>query len=320
MSARTCGPMVLLSFAVLVTAACGPDEPTTDPQGRRILASAAEVAEEARGTVRCPADLDTPAAAPGQPVSDILEVRPGLTWDEAANVILCAEPLFVVAEETGRGFNLETFGVTLRHGFTAQAAEAKVEMTGADYVDQMQAEQMARMGNSVIDDLKPGEANWYVTTMGMPHEERVVAAARRERYPEDSFPLVTSVEAALVAKYGPPSWRLAIDGEHVELAWEFGIDGHQLDEETSRASLCQPLAHPNQGVSLSPYCGRAIGAWIGLARDNPALASELSVGVTDHAAGYALLKATERALAQHDSQRRQAERQAAREKSAAPRL
>ena len=52
-----------------------------------------------------------------------LGVRPGMTYDEAANVILCTNDLMVVQADS-RGFQIKTFGQTLRQGFNARFAEA----------------------------------------------------------------------------------------------------------------------------------------------------------------------------------------------------
>ena len=63
-------------------------------------ATAEEVAEEARHDVDCPADINTPAPPTGAPVDDVVGVRPGLTWEEAANVVMCTNDLMVVQADT----------------------------------------------------------------------------------------------------------------------------------------------------------------------------------------------------------------------------
>src|SRR5690606_37298471 len=64
-------------------------------------ASAAEVADEARGKVRCPAKPRTAARPAGAPVDDVIGVRPGLAYDEAVNLVLCTHDLLVV-QDAGR--------------------------------------------------------------------------------------------------------------------------------------------------------------------------------------------------------------------------
>ncbi len=68
----------------------------------------------------CPADIETPARAADAPVDDVVGVRPGMTYEEAANVVLCTDDLMVVTGPITTGFNIQTYGQTLRQGFTAR--------------------------------------------------------------------------------------------------------------------------------------------------------------------------------------------------------
>src|SRR5690242_20309812 len=63
-------------------------------------ATAEEVAEEQRGDVRCPAKVKSKERAAQAPVDDIVGVRPGLTYEEAANLVLCTNDLMIVQTET----------------------------------------------------------------------------------------------------------------------------------------------------------------------------------------------------------------------------
>ena len=118
-------------------------------------ASAEEVAEEQRGKVRCPAKIKSAARAAQAPVDDIVGVRPGLTYEEAANLVLCTNDLMVVQNETSRGFNINTYGATLRQGFAARFAEPRVQKTSQQYMKEMQDDWMARSGNAVRDTTRP---------------------------------------------------------------------------------------------------------------------------------------------------------------------
>src|ERR1700754_2411887 len=66
-------------------------------------ASAEEVAEEMRGSVHCPAKVKSAARDAKAPVDDVLGVRPGMTYEEAANVVLCAHDLMVVQPDSQIG-------------------------------------------------------------------------------------------------------------------------------------------------------------------------------------------------------------------------
>jgi hypothetical protein len=115
-----------ITFVVLVAvmlAACGSKKPEATAVGSADQppkaapsgnASAEDVAEEVRGDVDCPADIKTPARAAGAPVDDVVGVRPGMTYEEAANIVLCTNDLMVVQPENSRGFQVQTYGQTIR--------------------------------------------------------------------------------------------------------------------------------------------------------------------------------------------------------------
>ncbi|TAL84716.1 MAG: hypothetical protein EPN69_07870 [Rhodanobacter sp.] len=104
-------------------------------------ASAAQIAAQARGDVDCPAAVKT-SNPPGTPVDDVVGVRPGMTYQEAANVVMCSNPLLVVTPETGRGFQIQTYGQTIRQGFSARFAEPRVHKTGRQIVQEMERDAM----------------------------------------------------------------------------------------------------------------------------------------------------------------------------------
>ena len=156
-------------------------------------ATAEQVAREARGKVKCPAKLTLAARAAGAPVDDVLGVRPGMAYEEAANIVLCSDDLMVVAE-SGRGFDIKTYGQKIRQGFSARFAEPRVAKSSREIMKEMQDDMMMRSGNAVRpDDMKPGQSKWYVTTMGLPGRERVIAAAREEWFAAGKNPTVESV-------------------------------------------------------------------------------------------------------------------------------
>ena len=85
-----------------------------------------------------------------QPVDDVLGVRPGLTYEEAMNAVLCSHDLLVAQPATGRGFRLQAAeGRNVRQGFGATFAEARVVKTGKQIVQERQIEDMVRGGNGV---------------------------------------------------------------------------------------------------------------------------------------------------------------------------
>lgn len=280
-------------------------------------ASAEQVATEARGDVDCPAKL--PAQPAGTPVDDIVGVRPGLTWEQASNAVMCSNPLLVVTVETGRGFDINTYGQTIRQGFSARFAEPRVTLTRQQYMQQAEREAMDRGMNAVRHDVKPGQAKWFVATMGMPGQEKVLSAARDEWFDEGRNPTIDSVEQALIAKYGTPTWRTDADTDH-RLSWAHDPRGRPITETSPMYNRCSASADPDNGTNLSADCGIAVAATIVPLRSNPALAQNLQVGVVDQAGGYQALTDTQQGLQAMDAARRAKQVQEAAKNSQAPQL
>lgn len=264
-------------------------------------ASAEEVAEAARGDIDCPAEIKTAVPA-GAPVADVVGVRPGMTYEEAANVVMCTNDLMVVTDGGAGGFNIQTYGQNLRQGFTARMAEPRVEKTGKQIMEEMQDDMMARSGNAVRYDLKPGQSKWTVTTMGMPGAERVIGAGREEWFAEGKNPTMAGVADALLKKYGPTAFDQDNPGQRW-MRWIYDPLGRPVTETSPLFTSCAGTG-ASGGVNLSPDCGIVVEAHLIPMPDNPALARSMDVGVVDQANGYQLVTSTEQALEQAEQQKR----------------
>lgn len=292
-----------LAIAALcaVLAACGqggPSAPGASAKPRPApsgAATAEQVAEEARGDLDCPADIDTAARADNAPVDDVVGVRPGLTFEEASSVVLCSNELLVASPPSTRGFNIKTYDATIRQGFSARFAEPRVVKTSKQYMQEMQDDMIARSGNAVRPDMLPGQSRWYVSTMGLPGQERVIAAAREEWFAEGRNPTTQSVADALIKKYGQPT-RQQVAPHVTNLVWTRDPQGRFVPETSPLANRCTAMSSPNGGSNFSPDCGLVIAAMVWPLRDNPALAEHFEVGVADQANGYQLIVDTEQAL------------------------
>jgi hypothetical protein len=262
-------------------------------------ASAEQVASHMRGNVHCPADA--PAAPAGTPVDDIVGVRPGLTYEQAANAVMCSSPLLVVTPVTNRGYDIQTYGQTIRQGFNALLAEPRVEKTAQQTMHEMQQEFMDRENNATRH-LQPGQSRWFVSTMGPPGKERVVSAAREEWFAKGKNPTMASVIQALTKKYGTPSANQDMGSGDRALSWAYDPQGRPVV-----GSSCSGIWSPDQGANLSPDCGVTIVAQVVSMRDNPALGRFVDIGVVDGAAGYKLLTDTENGLKAMDAARRAAQ-------------
>lgn len=322
----------LLALTVLSLSACSSKEASApaaapaaaSPAARATTPAASgnktaeQVARESRGQVKCPAKT-SPDRATGAPVDDVLGVRPGMPYEQAANVVLCSDDLMVVTE-SNRGFNIQTYGQKIRQGFSARFAEPHVQKSSREIMQEMQEDMMARSGNAVRpDDMKPGQSKWYVTTMGVPGQEKVIAVAREEWFAAGKNPTVSSVEQALVAKYGPPTAR-STSGNQVFVTWAYDPLGRPITETSPLRYTCQGVSDPDGGTNFSPDCGLVVAGHVRGLPDNPSLAQFFQVGVIDQAMGYEAITGTERALQNVDSQRQAREVQDAAKNADAPRL
>jgi len=321
-----------LLATTLLVAACGsrdsaggagpggsrPGAPASRPAAAE-GATAEQVAREARGKVNCPAKVTLAGRAEGTPVDDVLGVRPGMLYDEAVNIVLCSDDLMVVTE-SGRGFDIKTYGQKLRQGFGARFAEPRVVKSSREIMKEMQNDMMMRSGNAVRpDDMKPGQSKWYVTTMGLPGRERVIAVAREEWFAAGKNPPMESVVQALVGKYGQPTATTG-NNDVVILTWAHDPLGRPVTEASPLRSRCNASADPDGGTNFSPDCGLVLAAQVHSLRENPALAQFFQVGAIDQAHGYEMITATEQALQGMDSRRQAQEVRDAAKNADAPRL
>ena len=304
-------------LAALSLAACGSKTPTKvvgaqpDKAAPTGAASAEQVAKEMRGNVSCPAKASTPRPA-NAPVDDVTGVRPGMPLDEAANFVMCDNPLMVVTENTSRGYNVNTYGQHIRQGFDGQFAQPRVVKTSQQILDDMQKEAMQRGANTYVAPLQPGQSRYYVSTMGLPGQEQVLSVAREEYYATSKLPTVDSVKQALVAKYGEPS-----QANDNYLWWEYDPSGAKLAQGSGN---CQINVSPDAGASLSTACGVTVGALIQPSSDNPGLAHSLAVNAQNGAMGMAVLKNTEDALQKVDDARKAKQLNDATQNSDKPKL
>lgn len=301
---------------------------SSNSNASKVLATAEEVAKEARGKVRCPAKVTTPARPKDAPVIDVMGVRPGLTYEEATNLVMCTHDLLVVTADTSRRFNIETYGHTIRQGFSASFAEERIQKDARDYMRELNAASIARGTNAKTNRDKPGQSAWYVSTMGMPGEERVISLAREEWFEEGRYPTRESVEQALIKKYGKPTlvWRTEqrADGKLTRpgdtFRWIYDTFGRQVTETSPLYRQCDGISTTRGGGIYSPDCGVVVEAVAVPLLDNVALARSMVVGVIDQAGGYEALMSTEQALQQRDAERRAREVEEASRNAVAPSL
>ena len=323
---RVSGVMVLLAAALVACEKPNEAKPASTaaaaakskPAGQG-AASAEQVAKEARADLSCPAKIKSAPRASGAPIDDVLGVRPGLSYDEALNAVLCTHDLLVAQVDITRGFNINTQGQKLRQGFGARSAEPRVGWSAKRAKIESMDDIVARSGNAARQDMKPGQAKWYVGTMGLPGQERVINLARDEWFEAGANPTIASVEQALATKYGKPTKRQNSNGQRY-FTWSYDPANRQITETSPLFNRCSGSASPGAGVNLSPDCGTVVSALILPLRENPDLAASMQVGVVNQAGGHELLTATEQGLQQAEQQRRAQETAKAAKNAAAPKL
>jgi hypothetical protein len=309
-------PLLVLLAAAL--AGCGGDSPGGPAAGPKAAApapakatpakaaasgdlSAEEVARAARGAVRCPPPAPAPRPA-GAPVDDIVGVRPGMAWEEAALIVMCTHPLLVVGPDTANRWQIQTYGQTIRQGLSAGFAQPRVQKTGQQVMRELQADAIARGGNHARAGIAPGTSRWYAGTMGLPGEERVLYVQREERFADDALPPLQTVEEALLAKYGTPTRRSPLP-QGLEMVWSHDAAGRPRPA-TAGHDHCGMNSAFGGSVGLREGCGVVVSVLVRSAPANAALAQSLTVGVVDQARGLALLRQTEQRLQRADAERR----------------
>jgi hypothetical protein len=165
---RSCGFVVQVCIPLTLMAALTPSVALAQQS------TAAQLAARLRGDIRCPPEKCAQLKG-GGPVDDTLGMRHGMAYDKAAQVILCTDPMLVKKDVNARGVHVSTCGQKVRLAFEVRYAER--EKTSREIMAEMQDAAMARTSNRLTADLEPGQANWFVSTFGLPGQERVLQLA-----------------------------------------------------------------------------------------------------------------------------------------------
>ncbi len=295
---------IIITACAAVLAACGSGSdssagsspnPSAIAKARAAVANdaatAAQVALAKRGKVHCPATVNTPPRATGMPVDDVQGVRPGLTYEEAANLIACTNALLII-DPQGGGFQFQQYGYKVRQGFATRFAHEIVLKSHRQIVHDL-------MHGDPNDKLHAGEVKWNVSTMGLPGKERVISLWRDEWFAAGKNPTTDSVQQALIKKYGKPT-RVYASDSRPELCWSYDKQGSPIPNGCNGARV-------DGSFSVAGRSGIAVQAWINPMDTNHALARDVIVNVVDDAGGYAAIMATQKGLKAMDAQRRAAQ-------------
>jgi hypothetical protein len=313
--------LAVCAIAALALYGCGKkSEQATSEKGEAGLASAQQVADEARGKVSCPAKVVTQKPS-GAPVDDVVGIFPGMGWNEAQNLVLCDNPLLVAKEDKSGGFSIESHGVALRSGFEAHFAEGeKPKYKSVHEAEAALSAQMTARDNGASEDpMKPGYVRYYVGTIGLPNQERVNSVSRQEYFPVGKSPTVQSLRQALVGKYGEPT-SSQTEGADLILRWEYDPTGRKITETSPLYNTCRTDVGFKTSMRVTPDCGVTVGVRVTSMSDNAGLAHGISAMSINSAQTYKMVTDTEAALNGADAQRQASELQNAAKAAPAPKI
>lgn len=287
---------------------CGGDEPAQSETGVRTeAATAAEVAKDSRGRLRCPPRLATAPRDKAAPVDDILGVRPGLSVEEARALVLCSHELLVATFDSSNRYTLDLRGAQPVSAINAGFAEPYVPVTAENYLSRVTSDRYNR-----VERLAAGTSAWQVGFVGLPGEERVSDVSREEMFADGEQPTLDALEAALNEKYGSPIERRADNGA-LQMRWNYDLQGRSISEASPLYHACFTHAARGGPIRYSSDCGLSIAARVTPLTSNELLAASLTVTIVDQASAYARMMAMEQQLARSDSERKEREaREAAR--------
>jgi hypothetical protein len=257
-------------------------------EAARLQVAAAEAAAQARrpraAARQCPHAVALPPAAPGAPVDDVVGLRPGMGFDDVEAVLECAgEALH---------FDVEPSWARANHGLPTRQLlrAADGEVCPAELrVDDPKA---CDDGGYGFAPLRGVTREVIVAFAGMPGAERAGVIWRRTAFADGKQPTVSSLQEALVQKYGPPHLLAKEEGYYslghrrgtLVLSWVHDARQRPIARgDSARRSRCVNGPRPTlrNRMSWNGACGLTVRAEIVPASDNRILARELNVVVMD---------------------------------------
>lgn len=268
--------VAMLAIATLM-AACG-EKQAKPPEAKALAADegphGAMTFGDQKLDIDCPGSFAIPQRGEGEPVDDILGLRPGVSYDTALLYAQCPdgdEADSVMSEGFGPSFSRDNRGLKIRQSATVAVGAFGKQLKRNRNV----------MEDAPTDHLESVSSVWNFVSDGMPGREIIYGIWRTQPFDADSQPTIASQSQALIAKYGAPSLT---DEDGRRLYWLQGTDGKPIPAyDRQRIQQCRYSAEPNnQNIRWGPDCGRMVAARIEPARDMVRAAS-VSVVVFDPA-------------------------------------
>lgn len=235
---------------------------------------------------------------------------------QAATIVLCSNPLLVAEYDSTRNrFGINKQRANIREGVEIRPARVRRALTS----QQVSAGALTSryLYGDDDDEVRPGEAIWSISAIGLPGAERVTDVVREEHYAPDAQPTAEIVATSLIEKYGKPTSGHE-DATSFSVWWVWDQAGRLVPPEAREFDECRVHAARSIDVSFRSQCGTAVAVWARRASDNPLLVEELHVRVLDHSRSYQRIAATETALRTATSERQAEEAKAATKKGTKP--
>ena len=278
---------MLVLFVTTLIVGCGEKEEAANETPK----TPEQIAEEVRDNLDCPAEIVTKRAE-GAPIDDIQGVRPGLTFEEAQNLVLCLDEKYVSKPgETGYSLNAYEYKDKMRKGFVADLKD------GGNILDSAGHNIMDSNGEYKRENVVP---SWEVITLGLPNEERVISVKRNE-YFYNNNPTSESTKQALTNKYGKPA-TINVNDYSGEITFHWAYD--TFDRPITETSPLYRECARNFDSSLGKECGVRIVAVISAVQENKKLVGGLEISIIDSAKGSEFLDQTQRKFDELDAKRR----------------
>lgn len=248
------------------------------------LEAAREKRRKQAATRQCPHTPALAARDPGRPVDDVAELRPGMSFADVEALLECRGD--IVNFDTAEAWAIKSQGQPTRQLLRAANGDvcpAEARLAGGDACED------GGYGFALLHNVSE---EFIVAFTGLPDAERAGIIWRRTVFSPAEYPTMTSLQEALVAKYGQPHLAANQEGYYslghrrgtVTYSWVYDPLQQPIPgADSAHRSRCVNGPRPvfQKQMSWNSACGLTVRAEIMPAPGNSLLASELNVMVMD---------------------------------------
>ena len=171
---------------------------------------------------KCPPDVSVPARALGQPVDDVLGVRPGMNAHDVEETVKCVSEDYVIEP------------IDYRSAVTGSGRKTRRALR-----------------------VKRGPEMMTFALFGPPGQERVAGGWREANFDAGAGPPLSQIEGMFTGQYGAPhEARDAPDGERI-LSWTWAPDGSPLRVKPRDGDIGAMVGYMAAGWTVAACVGNA---------------------------------------------------------------